>query len=234
MVATRKYSKEIATRIEKLIADPLVTSTNHWTATDFLPSLLRQFTSRGSLSERQYAVLIDIEDQFTGERRLKAQQEVKVKADDDRRRRADWEQYYLSDEVQEKAKLVAQYYKQYNKKEGTSYFIGTVADIFEGKIPIEKTCRKMLTNPFALSVIREWEKVPPYPVKSFVQARKRLAMNERSSLYGVNFAFVVKVNSSIPAAVKGGKKYLIFCPGKTGTIECEERNLKPYRKNKKK
>lgn len=227
----RHYSKEILPRIEKLIAIPAVLE-NGW-ASRFLPSIRDQYRRRGSLSHAQFQSLERLEEQFSAENLLKLEENKRIYAENKQKEEEEWaEEYRNSPRLQEDGRVVSEYYRNFNTRDGRGLYSMVYESVLAGEVPKKSAFMKMIGNEYSKKVLEEWHKEPAYPVKSIVVPRKN-RNKWYQPLENVEFAFVVKVNVEAPAAAKGGKKYLILPKGELKGIICEEREIKPYRRKKK-
>ena len=227
----RHYSQKIPGRIAALLADDLV-KMDVWAFDKFLPSILGQFAKKGNITDGQYQHLVRLEEKFSNVGKVEILQEIKEKSDALKVERDEWEKEYFGTDIEAYARIVAEYYRWIAKQGGEAWYENAVTCILDGKLPQKRGCTRMINNTYAQSVLAEYKKEPKYPIKSIVRPRKKNFENPSHPLYGVEFAFVMKVNVNPAHPAEGGKSYLVLPKGNLKGIVCQERELKAYRRKK--
>lgn len=239
-MATRRYSKTIIPRIEKLLEHPLI-SEDRWAQDQFLPSIKNQMVDRGSLTVGQYEWLVKLEEKFSDENSLKleARRDALKKEREEREAKEaasleEWKEVYFNSAIlQEKGRIMAEYYKNWWDAGNNNLYESIRNSISAGELPRKPLFMTMIGNKYAEKVLNEWFREPEFPHKSIAVPRKKKQNDRRSPLYKVPFVIVLKTNTSIPGIAKGSKKLLCVAKGGPFAFECEERDLKHYRRKQK-
>lgn len=222
----RHYSKTIPARIEKLLTDE-DTHNDSWVMR-FLPSIQDYYKRKGNITDNQYVQLVKLEEKYSPDNKAKIKEQEVAKQRELAEKRAKWEKYYL-EEVKEDAIVVARYYKGIYEAGERPYFENVWTAVLNDEIPAENNCIRMMTNDYAQKVLNEWKKEPKYPVKTLVQPRKQVKESVNHPLYGVDYAFVMKIDPEVPSAVNGGKKYIVLPKGDFKKVIVQEREIKEYK-----
>jgi len=181
---------------------------NTW-AQGFLDSLHSQIkNSKRSLSKRQIEVLDKIHDQYTADA-IAAKEK--------------WAEDYLKNHKSD-AIVVATYYSK------TGYFRDAVSSFLcdENYVPSQNLFNKMCKNKYAVKVLTAWHMEPKYPSGTAVMSRAGQSWALRGG--GV----VISTSEPIVSASKGCKRYKVLPFGAPRPIICEEKDVKLFRKGKKK
>ena len=172
----------------------------------FLESVGEQNRQGRQLSHRQLEILQKIETRFSEEAI---------------NRGAAWRTNY-TDEMREKARIVAAYYKA-----NPPYYGDLAASILEDDnfVPSEKQFNSLTGNKYAAKVLAAHYGEPKFAQGSKVEVRKTGGY----SVAGKK-GFVLKTDAEpVTSAAKGTKKYLVLPIGEPAPIMIEERHLKKGR-----
>jgi hypothetical protein len=207
---TALNNMEIGTKIEQLLNNPDITDKDK----QFYRSLKDQFEKKGYLSEKQIWCLDKAVKQHDPAEKVK---------------RSEWEKTYISD-YQEKAKLIAQYYKN-KAAQGEPYFYQQISDcVLADGIPFEFSFRKMFDNKYAQKVLSELAKPAAFKKGNMVLVRKPVvnrAWGEKKEQMKKP-ALVLKVHNEVTAK-NGGRKYTVLHIGARAPDIYTESDLKAFR-----
>ena len=185
----------------------------------FMESLLQQVNKGYNLSQKQLEILSKTENKHSDEAVAK---------------RNAWQSQW-GDEHREVAVICAHYYLK------AGYFTGLAKDILENEkfIPTEKQFKAMCKNKYARKVIDATRAEPKYQVGSMVSVRKTCSADGHTNSYQLRKlcetpVIIVGVDERpVLSASKGAKAYKVLPIGSASTYFIEERNLKTYKKPKK-
>lgn len=227
----RHYSLKIATRIQTLLEEELI-SLDHWASKVFLPSIAAQFAKKKNITDKQYQLLVGIEEKFNGAGRdeiIKKNEEKQEIKDTEHR---EWKKEYYETDLHVNAKMIAEHYHELGLELGVCYFQQAVKDILEEELPVKKNCLSMINSERAQRILDEWSREPTFPLNTLIMPRKSVMDDKHHPLYNVDLGFIMKTNVARPSAAIGGKKCLVLPKGNLKGFICEERELKLYRKKK--
>jgi hypothetical protein len=179
--------------------------------TNFLHSLKTQVEKRGSLSEKQIAVLSKVEARYTVEAVMA---------------RIRWEDDY-DNEKREIARVCAEYYRPSGYYRELSHRVLTEEDF----IPTEKQWNAMCNNKYAMKVRDGAFGAALYPVGAMVKLRKSppgggLPLKLYSQKIGTDLAVVISDNEPIVSSSRGNRRYKILFVGDSTPQLAEERDIK--------
>ena len=188
-------------RIAKLADSPHLSA---WEQ-GFMGSLKSTLDKWGSLTAKQHSVLQSIESK---------NDPLQVSI------REAWSANF-SDEMREKLKIAARYYRQ-----NPPYFAEAADRVLadDEYVPSQKLYIKMVENKYVNRVIANIESEPAYPAGSMACIRAT-ASGTLGRLKN-KLVMVVEYPDKLPRAAKGAKPVVILPVGSTEMIETEERWLK--------
>jgi len=205
--APRQDNPALVARIEKTVAHGTSVMTD-WER-NFLGSLLDSAKKWGRLTAKQHEVFQRIE--------KKLDPEVQ-------KARKDWNQGW-SDEMAEKARFAAKYYKS-----NPPYFGDAAERILNDSsyIPPEKLYRKMVENKYVQRALQNAQTGPLYEVGSMVTVRDAASVVGPIRRFRGKNAVVIEVNDNL-SATKGARVYKVLPIGSVTPVNTEERYLKKSR-----
>ena len=185
----------------------------------FMESLLQQVNKGYNLSQKQLEILSKTENKHSAEAVAK---------------RNAWASQW-DDKKREIAVICAHYYQN------AGYYTGLAKDILNNEkfIPTEKQFNAMCKNKYAKKVIDATFEEPKYQVGSMVSVRKTCSADGHTRSFHLRDlceepVLIVGVGDKpVLSASKGAKPYKVLPVGSTSTYHIEERNLKAYKKPKK-
>ena len=204
------YHKHIQSDIFKRLVKMSEVVQEGWNK-GFIESLTIQCANSGptELSEKQIAVLANIETQHSPEY-ITANQR--------------WAKEY-SPTKKKIAKVCAQYYMS-----NPPYFGDLAAKILgsDDFVPTRKQWMSMCENKFAKRVVKSTFSEPKYPIKSMVAPRSTAPWDLKKNF---KRGFVLDTDTApVTSAAAGSKRYLVLPVGEMKPIDVEERYLKKDKK----
>ena len=179
--------------------------------TNFLHSLMGQLEKRGTLSEKQLAVLSKVEARYTVEAVMA---------------RIQWDENY-DQEKREIARVCAEYYLP------SGYFRDLSHRILNEKdyVPTEKQWKAICCNKYAMKVRESAFGEAKFSLGSMVQLRKScpgggVSLLRYSQRIGTDLAVVISNDEAIVSSAKGNRRYKILFVGDSTPQFAEERDIK--------
>ena len=191
-------------------------------AAGYVESLTSQVRGDRRLSERQYEILRNLEDEYDDASMAARQKWIEDYKKNDSTLRAD-------------AIVVANYYMS------TGYFRDTAREIIENDafVPTYSQYNKMVKNKYAQKVLASHYALPKYDVGTLVTFRgnapSAVRIVDGSYLKRSITMMVIETDAApITSAARGAKVYKLLPVGKASTLEVEERYIMKARKLTKK
>jgi len=187
---------------------------NDESAIEFLESLKSSLDKWGDLTQKQINALERIE---------------YLSSPAGLRYAENWKKEYL-DNLQAKAKICARYYLA-----NPPYFNDLASKIISSSefVPTEKQFRAMCENKYTIRVLKEAQREPLFATGDIVQIRDAATMPY--PLFGLRGKPCVVIENDtgiVTTHAKGAKQYRVLPFGQSTVIDCQERYLKGFMRQK--